>query len=213
MKAFINIEASCPKRVISLARKFAASTTGRRFHWILLETIVLCILWAKVTAPAAVAARQVPPIQTKAGKPANANIVGKTTTSHDRTAPSIRFLPLHDQQGVADFSQIGGEVNEEAVIVFTISRLEESLENVRYWTGREWTANSNEPGTNLRGASVDSFWFRAAETFLPKTSEIDPGSYVINVSAFDRAGNEGRAAITVRKIEPVSIAESVNPAR
>ena len=125
----------------------------------------------------------------------------------DRTAPTIWFYPLHDQQTVTDFGDIGGELSEAAEVRFTIGRVNESGQRASYWNGGSWTAAAEDTKLNLRGATARDFWFPSAETKLPRASQIVPGTYLISVSAIDRAGNEGRAAITVSKPGPTLTAE------
>jgi len=143
---------------------------------------------------------------TRAGK----IIVGsnKSTFVIDRTAPVISFFPLHDQTPVVDFSEIGGEIDKAAEIHFSICRVNDSEELNRYWNGSEWTANPENSGVKLRGSSNRDYWFPSAETPLPKSSQIERGMYLISACAVDRAGNRGRAAITVRKTGAPSNLES-----
>ena len=127
----------------------------------------------------------------------------------DRTAPTIWFYPLHDQQTVGDFSDIGGELSESAEVSFTIGRVNELGQRASYWNGANWTASIDDAGLKLRATNARDFWFPSAETKLPKASQIEPGIYLISVSAIDRAGNEGRAAITVSKPGPTLTAERI----
>ena len=119
----------------------------------------------------------------------------------DSRPPGINFFPLHDQQTVFDFSEIGGEIDKDARIQLSISRVNELSELNRYWNGANWQTNADAQ-IKLGVSSAGDFWFPSAETRLPKASEIPPGMYLISVSAIDRAGNEGRAAITVIKVGP-----------
>jgi len=125
----------------------------------------------------------------------------------DRTRPRVSFLPLHDQQTFFDLSELGGEIDEQAEIRFTLS-YSPDFELRKYWDGSDWTGDAGDPHVNLSAASTGGFWFPAAETKLPKPNQIAPGTYLIAVSAFDRAGNEGRAAITILKPTPTLTAKS-----
>jgi hypothetical protein len=118
--------------------------------------------------------------------------------SVDQTAPVINFFPLHDQVVLTDFFEIGGEIDKKARIEFMICRVSEAEDQKRYWNGSEWTARADDPGAKLRGTLSGDYWFPSAETGLPKAGRIESGTYLVSVFAFDRAGNEGRAAITVR---------------
>jgi hypothetical protein len=120
----------------------------------------------------------------------------------DSRTPGINFFPLHDQQTVFDFSDIGGEIDKTSEIRLSISQVNEITELSSYWNGASWQTNSADPQIKLRVSSSGDFWFPSAETRLPKASDISPGMYLISVSAIDRAGNEGRAAITVIKLGP-----------
>jgi hypothetical protein len=143
---------------------------------------------------------------TRAGKIIMAS--NKSTFVIDRTAPVISFFPLHDQTSVVDFSEIGGEVDKTAEIQFSICRVNDSEELNRYWNGSEWIANPENSGVKLHGSSNRDYWFPSAETPLPKSTQIGRGMYLISASAVDRAGNRGRAAITVRKTGAPSNLES-----
>jgi len=127
----------------------------------------------------------------------------------DRTAPSISFFPLHDQETIDDLSEVGGEINEVADVHFSISRLSDAGHTSEWWDGEHWT--NKLPSPSLRGATARGFWFRAAGTTLPRRQDLQNGTYLILASAIDRAGNEGRAAVTVHK-RAVKTA-SLNPAR
>lgn len=127
----------------------------------------------------------------------------------DRTAPTIWFYPLHDQQTVTDFSDIGGEVSESAEVRFTIGQVSETGQAGSYWNGVKWTATVDDAGLKLRATVARDFWFPGVETKLPKASQIEAGRYLISVSAVDGAGNEGRAAITVSKPGPTLTAERI----
>jgi hypothetical protein len=127
----------------------------------------------------------------------------------DRTAPSISFFPLHDQETIDDLSDVGGEINEVAEVHFSISRLSDAGQPSEWWDGEHWT--NKLPGPSLRGATARGFWFRAADTMLPQRRDLQNGTYLILASAIDRAGNEGRAALTVHK-RAVKTA-SLNPGR
>jgi hypothetical protein len=115
----------------------------------------------------------------------------------DRIAPQIGFFPLHDQQSIADLGEIGGEVDEWAEIRFSICRIADPAQSAEYWDGHGWTRERTP--TLLRAASANGYWFPAAETTIPNSAALQPGTYLISVTAFDRAGNEGRAALTLRK--------------
>jgi hypothetical protein len=117
----------------------------------------------------------------------------------DGTAPDISFFPLHDQQPIADFSEVGGEIDEVAAIEFSICQVNDTIDQKIYWNGKTWSTNRNDPAIRMRAGSVGDFWFSSTETALPKSAEIPAGNYLISVFAFDRAGNEGRAAVTVVK--------------
>jgi len=117
--------------------------------------------------------------------------------SIDRTPPQISFLPLHDQQVIEDFSEIGGEITKPAEIRFSICRLTEQGLRVGCWNETAWSGA--EESSLLNGASSGGFWFPAAGAKLPHAGQIENGSYLVFASAVDRAGNEGRAAITVHK--------------
>ena len=127
----------------------------------------------------------------------------------DRTAPDISFFPLHDQETIDDLSEVGGEINEVAEIHFSISRLRDAGQASEWWDGEHW--RNGEPRRSLRAATARGFWFRAADTKLPRRENLQNGTYLILASAVDRAGNEGRAAVTVHKraVETVSL----NPSR
>jgi hypothetical protein len=130
----------------------------------------------------------------------------------DGTSPEISFAPLHDQQVIADFSEVGGEIDEVAAIELSICRVEESIEQNTYWNGVTWTTNRDDHSIRIRAGSVGDLWFAPTETALPKATEIPAGNYLISAFAFDRAGNEGRAAVTViKKSLPFSV--KVDPPR
>jgi hypothetical protein len=116
----------------------------------------------------------------------------------DRTTPSIGFFPLHDQQTVDDLSDVGGEIDEPAEVHFSISRLSEAGQSSEWWDGNSWSQQTSSI-RSLAAATAHGFWFRAAETSVPQGQYLEPGTYLILVSAIDRAGNEGRAAVTVHK--------------
>jgi hypothetical protein len=120
----------------------------------------------------------------------------------DRSAPRISFFPLHDQQTVRDFSEIGGEIDKAARVQFTICRVNESAEGNRYWNGSGWISNAPDTQLKLQAASTGGFWFPSAETMLPKPEQIEVGNYLLCASALDDAGNEGRAAITILIVGP-----------
>jgi len=131
--------------------------------------------------------------------------------SIDRGAPGISFFPLHDQQTLHDFSDLGGEIDKEAQVEFMICRVNESAERNSYWDGSSWTFNADDPAVKLRAASAGGFWFPSAETTLPKPGQIEIGTYTISASAHDSAGNEGRAAITIMKVGPAFTLKSRRP--
>ena len=106
---------------------------------------------------------------------------------------------MHDQQTIVDFADVSGEIDLTATIQFSIRKVNEIDELNSYWNGSTWTTNRADPRRKLRAACGQDFWFPAAETVLPKAREIPAGTYLISVSAVDRLGNEGRAAITVNK--------------
>ncbi len=141
--------------------------------------------------------------------PAPPRLAARHSFVIDRTSPRVSFLPLHDQQTFFDLSELAGEIDEQAEIQFTIS-CARNLELRRYWNGSIWTGDASDPHLNLPAASAGGFWFPAAETRLPRPSQIEPGTYLIAVSAFDRAGNEGRAAITILKPTPTLTATSAH---
>jgi hypothetical protein len=115
----------------------------------------------------------------------------------DRTAPSVSFFPLHDQETIDDVFEIGGEIDEPAEIQFTIWRVSARGQRLTCWNGKTWDANVAK--SELRASSAHGYWFPAAETTLPKADEIQSGTYLISATAVDGAGNEGRAAVTVHK--------------
>jgi hypothetical protein len=114
----------------------------------------------------------------------------------DRTPPRISFFPLHDQQTIDDAFEISGDIHEPSEIRFSIWRLSRE-KRIACWTGKAWESASSN--STLRASSANGYWFPAAETELPKAEQIQDGTYLISATAHDRAGNEGRAAVTVHK--------------
>jgi len=72
----------------------------------------------------------------------------------DRTAPSISFFPLHDQETIDDLSDVGGEINEVADVHFSTCQLNDAGQTSEWWDGEHWTNNVPSPG--LRGATEQS---------------------------------------------------------
>jgi hypothetical protein len=128
----------------------------------------------------------------------------------DGTSPDISFFPLHDQQAIADFSEVGGEIDEVAAIEFSICRFDDTAEQKSYWNGTAWSTNRNDPSIKIRAGSVGDLWFASEDTALPKAADIPAGNYLISAFAIDRAGNEGRAAVTVVK-KTVAFSAKVEP--
>src|SRR6266478_6812507 len=47
-------------------------------------------------------------------------------------APSINFLPLHDEQSIIDFSDVSGEIDRSATIHFTICHFSDAGDSRSY---------------------------------------------------------------------------------
>src|SRR5437899_7023418 len=56
-------------------------------------------------------------------------------------APSINFLPLHDEQTVVDFSDISGEIDAPSTIQFSICHVGDLDDSRSYWNGANWVTN------------------------------------------------------------------------
>src|SRR5690606_22320482 len=118
----------------------------------------------------------------------------KSTFTVDRSAPSISFDPLHTNDVVFNFSQLGGFVNNATSVSYAISDVTDSP--TRFWNGSAWVTSGI---VYLPGSINSGRWAPANPAQLPSRAQIRLGNYVLSARAFDAASNSITASIPVKR--------------